>query len=150
MFRRPPRSRRTDTLFPYTTLFRSAIGDSCGIDALNLQPAERRKCIGPLMRELLALAGVSEVGVIRPHFEEGHRGFAERASKFRWCIDCEDRVVARYHRGLDHLGLAPCLCKRHRAQAAQTTIAALSLLLNAGDPTRPDRKSVGKGKSVYV
>src|SRR3546814_12691849 len=28
MIRRPPRSTRTDTLFPYTTLFRSA----CGID----------------------------------------------------------------------------------------------------------------------
>src|SRR3546814_2805585 len=28
MIRRPPRSTRTDTLFPYTTLFRS-IGDAC-------------------------------------------------------------------------------------------------------------------------
>src|SRR3546814_11525101 len=27
MIRRPPRSTRTDTLFPYTTLFRSADGD---------------------------------------------------------------------------------------------------------------------------
>src|SRR3546814_10059940 len=27
MIRRPPRSTRTDTLFPYTTLFRSANGD---------------------------------------------------------------------------------------------------------------------------
>src|SRR3546814_11177428 len=26
MIRRPPKSTRTDTLFPYTTLFRSAIG----------------------------------------------------------------------------------------------------------------------------
>src|SRR3546814_4283385 len=28
MMRRPPRSTRTDTLFPYTTLFRSHCGDS--------------------------------------------------------------------------------------------------------------------------
>src|SRR3546814_5296664 len=28
MIRRPPRSTRTDTLFPYTTLFRSAYKDS--------------------------------------------------------------------------------------------------------------------------
>src|SRR3546814_11227683 len=28
MIRRPPRSTRTDTLFPYTTLFRSADGDT--------------------------------------------------------------------------------------------------------------------------
>src|SRR3546814_1952180 len=27
MIRRPPRSTRTDTLFPYTTLFRSAVND---------------------------------------------------------------------------------------------------------------------------
>src|SRR3546814_1574519 len=27
MIRRPPRSTRTDTLFPYTTLFRSHLGD---------------------------------------------------------------------------------------------------------------------------
>src|SRR3546814_15060602 len=30
MFRRPPRSTRTDTLFPYTTLFRSVRGDGAG------------------------------------------------------------------------------------------------------------------------
>src|SRR3546814_14205920 len=28
MIRRPPRSTRTDTLFPYTTLFRSAFGNA--------------------------------------------------------------------------------------------------------------------------
>src|SRR3546814_11240772 len=28
MIRRPPRSTRTDTLFPYTTLFRSAVSDN--------------------------------------------------------------------------------------------------------------------------
>src|SRR3546814_15860877 len=28
MLRRPPRSTRTDTLFPYTTLFRSTLGDA--------------------------------------------------------------------------------------------------------------------------
>src|SRR3546814_1748446 len=30
MIRRPPRSTRTDTLFPYTTLFRSIIGGIAG------------------------------------------------------------------------------------------------------------------------
>src|SRR3546814_5229904 len=33
MIRRPPRSTRTDTLFPYTTLFRSGVGGRLG-DAL--------------------------------------------------------------------------------------------------------------------
>src|SRR3546814_2406552 len=30
MIRRPPRSTRTDTLFPYTTLFRSRMGGAAG------------------------------------------------------------------------------------------------------------------------
>src|SRR3546814_7431191 len=30
MIRRPPRSNRTDTLFPYTTLFRSELHHLCG------------------------------------------------------------------------------------------------------------------------
>src|SRR3546814_11024753 len=30
MLRRPPRSTRTDTLFPYTTLFRSSALERCG------------------------------------------------------------------------------------------------------------------------
>src|SRR3546814_15129487 len=40
MLRRPPRSTRTDTLFPYTTLFRSYEGDDEGeSDAPALPPA---------------------------------------------------------------------------------------------------------------
>src|SRR3546814_13427943 len=34
LIRRPPRSTRTDTLFPYTTLFRSLPVDRCGRTAL--------------------------------------------------------------------------------------------------------------------
>src|SRR3546814_6714165 len=33
MIRRPPRSTRTDTLFPYTTLFRSDLGREAAADA---------------------------------------------------------------------------------------------------------------------
>src|SRR3546814_8180736 len=33
MIRRPPRSTRTDTLFPYTTLFRSPLEESGRLDA---------------------------------------------------------------------------------------------------------------------
>src|SRR3546814_19324350 len=45
MIRRPPRSTRTDTLFPYTTLFRSADGSRscpCGRTAPAGQPLFRR------------------------------------------------------------------------------------------------------------
>src|SRR3546814_17501413 len=33
MIRRPPRSTRTDTLFPYTTLFRSTQDRSCALES---------------------------------------------------------------------------------------------------------------------
>src|SRR3546814_1364930 len=36
MIRRPPRSTRTDTLFPYTTLFRSGLGDPHLLVAVDL------------------------------------------------------------------------------------------------------------------
>src|SRR3546814_17950417 len=41
MIRRPPRSKRTDTLFPYTTLFRSKgthLGETVGLEGRLLHP----------------------------------------------------------------------------------------------------------------
>src|SRR3546814_13089608 len=38
MIRRPPRSTRTDTLFPYTTLFRSICSD-------NHEPMQTKSCL---------------------------------------------------------------------------------------------------------
>src|SRR3546814_116565 len=40
MIRRPPRSTRTDTLFPYTTLFRSHLEDAPGLFPLMLRERE--------------------------------------------------------------------------------------------------------------
>src|SRR3546814_3665416 len=43
MIRRPPRSTRTDTLFPYTTLFRSPVprGRRCRVGSLGSFSADR-------------------------------------------------------------------------------------------------------------
>src|SRR3546814_7029190 len=58
MIRRPPRSTRTDTLFPYTTLFRSAVGDHRAEAA---EVADRKG--GPdLRRETRAQPGPEEKG----------------------------------------------------------------------------------------
>src|SRR3546814_4191837 len=45
MIRRPPRSTRTDTLFPYTTLFRSGFtnSSSAGIVFITLKPFDQRQ-----------------------------------------------------------------------------------------------------------
>src|SRR3546814_10854657 len=42
MIRRPPRSTRTDTLFPYTTLFRSPAGSRCCGENRVQRQADRR------------------------------------------------------------------------------------------------------------
>src|SRR3546814_5655053 len=87
MIRRPPRSTRTDTLFPYTTLFRST-------GPLRLELAERDQPAG-------ALAG--DRGIDQPgrrldqlarrrfgHFQSVHRNggddeFRRRADQLRQC-----------------------------------------------------------------
>src|SRR3546814_13257457 len=45
MLRRPPRSTRTDTLFPYTTLFRSLIGDLFGAGGLLALDQTKRRAV---------------------------------------------------------------------------------------------------------
>src|SRR3546814_9894202 len=57
MIRRPPRSTRTDTLFPYTTLFRSAgLVDEAGAGLdLGIRRTDQRldvlRCIGRTLRQ---------------------------------------------------------------------------------------------------
>src|SRR3546814_15647033 len=64
MIRRPPRSTRTDTLFPYTTLFRAG---AAGFDGAH--PGER---------ELLqVLVGATEVGVVGLEHEHLRAGRSE-------------------------------------------------------------------------
>src|SRR3546814_1409830 len=43
MIRRPPRSTRTDTLFPYTTLFRSEVAGIAGLR--HRQPGQRHRSV---------------------------------------------------------------------------------------------------------
>src|SRR3546814_1303293 len=63
MIRRPPRSTRTDTLFPYTTLFRSAVIDrQYVVDAFHDESvAGAQPLIRRLHRELITAIGVTLV-----------------------------------------------------------------------------------------
>src|SRR3546814_6110341 len=59
MIRRPPRSTRTDTLFPYTTLFRSTVGKTTIRKASFSRQAGLSKSTNPFARnESLASEGV--------------------------------------------------------------------------------------------
>src|SRR3546814_7053343 len=49
MIRRPPRSTRTDTLFPYTTLFRSVFGVEAHVVTVDHDREADRLAVGPLV-----------------------------------------------------------------------------------------------------
>src|SRR3546814_12081476 len=70
MIRRPPRSTRTDTLFPYTTLFRSR--SNCGVpmpdekqdgrklQVANARPEDSGRGLARLSRMTMAALGLEE------------------------------------------------------------------------------------------
>src|SRR3546814_13627442 len=68
MIRRPPRSTRTDTLFPYTTLFRSGEGPPA---SLRLRLAEDRATLGVAHDGPLDLERAAE-DVERTHLQPCH------------------------------------------------------------------------------
>src|SRR3546814_3460818 len=52
MIRRPPRSTRTDTLFPYTTLFRSSapgFTQISRVESVKLSPRRARMIVSPIV-----------------------------------------------------------------------------------------------------
>src|SRR3546814_6926217 len=91
MRRRPPMTTRTDTIFPYTTLFRSR---ESGLNAdadmvFSLRVAEQACCGAGVLRSRKlekALAGTKTAVVANP---DG-----------RWCSDCAGRGSAA--RGVHH------------------------------------------------
>src|SRR3546814_1091619 len=90
MIRRPPRSTRTDTLFPYTTLFRSILaGRRPGaVDALAAAHGVADKCLvrvagRPMIAHVLESAAVSGAGKI--FVSTHHRALAD---------DLDDPIVA--------------------------------------------------------
>src|SRR3546814_2149590 len=79
MIRRPPRSTRTDTLFPYTTLFRSYYGLGGGLEAdLDII----REAAATLPRALIAVSCSKAFGLYR-----------ERVGiLFALCVDADERA----------------------------------------------------------
>src|SRR3546814_6115768 len=88
MIRRPPRSTRTDTLFPYTTLFRSL--DQCYADALfeRRERSAHRLQGSPQMagRSLVvAVAGVDPLGAFR---SEEHTSELQSLMRISYAVFC--------------------------------------------------------------
>src|SRR3546814_11484279 len=90
MIRRPPRSTRTDTLFPYTTLFRSqdrelvaaaASDDAAPVDGFPDPRAERSQCLvaGSVAVAVVDLLEQVDVDHDRGERPPGGSGARERA-----------------------------------------------------------------------
>src|SRR3546814_17384650 len=123
MIRRPPRATRTDTLFPYTTLFRSS---------------PRLSRFAELARSL----SMTPTGLLGGSFNpahSGHRAISRPAirrlglSELWWLVSPGNPLKAG-------TGMAP---HRARIRSAQT------MAPRAPSPAT-DRKSVGRGQSVAV
>src|SRR3546814_13736066 len=78
MIRRPPRSTRTDTLFPYTTLFRSPWTDPPSRDLLTLNELEEAARVAAAG---LILIEEGEL-LLLELFEEGFPGYLLQSLRF--------------------------------------------------------------------
>src|SRR3546814_17183155 len=99
MIRRPPRSTRTDTLFPYTTLFRSSHAryDTCGgamayrklpLASLVVNPANDRH--GELENETAAIAQL--FAAQEPHMRNLAKDRSEERRVGKECVStCRSR-----------------------------------------------------------
>src|SRR3546814_19122168 len=103
MIRRPPRSTRTDTLFPYTTLFRSLVLAFLR-QAVDLLTFDRKR----------ALVLVDAVAVEHPDFDHGAR-HARRQPQ---------RGVAHVRRLFTEDRAEQLFFRRHRAFALRRDLAA--------------------------
>src|SRR3546814_9262129 len=86
MIRRPPRSTRTDTLFPYTTLFRSSVGGKTAINVAagkNLIGAFHQPAIVLIDPTTLATLPARELGA--GYAEVVKYGLIDDADFFAWC-----------------------------------------------------------------
>src|SRR3546814_17979035 len=81
MIRRPPRSTRTDTLFPYTTLFRSGSGFRGNVSGAGAFGIAHRRSGGALL-----MAIEIKMPALSPTMEEG--------TIAKWFVKAGDKVAS--------------------------------------------------------
>src|SRR3546814_18677843 len=87
MTRLPPRSTRTDTLFPDTTLFRSKVavgGDSAGGNLAALVCQRMRDEFGPAIEFQLLVYPVTDCTLSHPSIEENAEGYFLTKATMQW------------------------------------------------------------------
>src|SRR3546814_14992737 len=100
MIRRPPRSTRTDTLFPYTTLFRSGLGE---LVERGIAERQRDAAFDKAPDEALRLDAGDRTDLCRTEWVKDHR-----------LVDTIDELGSevltdhRHHRFLDRCVITAC------------------------------------------
>src|SRR3546814_5168327 len=95
MIRRPPRSTRTDTLLPYTTLFRSHPGIGFaerigGVTANQVLLGRGRLLVEDVehVEEELDLADRERLGVLQAHRSEEHTSELQSLMRISYAVFC--------------------------------------------------------------
>src|SRR3546814_5783500 len=102
MIRRPPRSTRTDTLFPYTTLFRSLAGDGGGVATLSWRRVSQHR--GPARarrpQRLAKLARVARLSLWR---SEEHTSELQSLMRISYAVFCLKKKNKKHRRYAKHV-----------------------------------------------
>src|SRR3546814_4326915 len=95
MIRRPPRSTRTYTLFPYTTLFRSHRCSFCIIPSMRGNLVSRP--VDDVLREAerLMRGGVRELLVISQDRSEEHTSELQSLMRISYAVFCLKNTTSR-------------------------------------------------------
>src|SRR3546814_7257386 len=86
MIRRPPRSTRTDTLFPYTTLFRSTRYGTCNIPGMEAIRSFMVRDCGP--KNLFPMPQVSAITMHRRGRSEEHTSELQSLMRISYAVFC--------------------------------------------------------------
>src|SRR3546814_7557156 len=122
MIRRPPRSTRTDTLFPYTTLFRSKFGDLADVQAVELH----RQRLGLQAVAVADVAGlvVLVLGEVR---SEEHTSELQSLMRISYAVFCLKKKTKTTH----HTSIT-----LHKLIESYTGIVSVNIHTSAAPSTR--------------
>src|SRR3546814_5735821 len=104
MIRRPPRSTRTDTLFPYTTLFRSGFEDRF-LDALAeiFERARQRVAVAVVLEKQTAKGETRPVVVCFPSLRsEEHTSELQSLMRISYAVFCLKKKKKQKHNTYTH------------------------------------------------
>src|SRR3546814_9616326 len=108
MIRRPPRSTRTDTLFPYTTLFRSGcdVGEAeIGGQVDHLQAPRQRgdDVLGSAVRQAAEhRVDAVPIGVVHLHRSEEHTSELQSLMRISYAVFCLKKNTNRQTQTREH------------------------------------------------